>query len=400
LVGGSVPVYDEIVISTKLMNQIIKLDEKSSILSCQSGCILQNLDEYLNKNANLMMPLDLGAKGSCHIGGNISTNAGGLRLLRYGSLKGNVLGLEVVLSNGKVLNTMHTALRKDNTGFDLNQLFIGSEGLLGIVSGVSILCPVKPKSTNVIFIAASQKTFANVIEIFKIAKIELNEIMSAFEFMDKEAMKNLNKNIGLANPFESSISKDCVFYCLVETHGACEEHDKNKIENFFSKLISSNLCSDAIIAQNKSQFNSIWSLRERLPESLTKDGYNYKYDISLPLDRYYDLVIDLRKRLNDSKAKNVYKTVTGYGHVGDGNLHINITSEKYDDNLFNLLEPYIFEWTKQNQGSISAEHGLGLKKRDYIYYSKSRESVDLMKSLKMILDPKMILNPYKTLPQH
>lgn len=379
------------------MNQIIKLDEKSGILSCQSGCILQNLDEYLGKSANLMMPLDLGAKGSCHIGGNVSTNAGGLRLLRYGSLKGNVLGLEVVLSDGKILNTMHTALRKDNTGFDLNQLFVGSEGLLGIVSGVSILCPVKPKSTNVMFIAASQKAFNNVIEIFKIAKIELNEILSAFEFMDKEAMENLNKNLNLPNPFDNSISKESTFYCLVETHGACEEHDKSKIENFFSKIISSKLCLDGIIAQNKSQFDSIWSLRERLPESLTKDGYNYKYDISLPLDHYYNLVIDLRKRLNNSKIK--YKTVTGYGHVGDGNLHMNVTSEKFDDDLFNLLEPYIFEFTKQNRGSISAEHGLGLKKRDYIYFSKSHESVDLMQRLKTIFDPKMILNPYKTLPK-
>ena len=382
------------------MNQILKLDTKSSILSCQSGCILQHLDEYLNKNASLMMPLDLGAKGSCHIGGNISTNAGGLRLLRYGSLKGNVLGLEVVLANGKVVNTMHTALRKDNTGFDMNQLFIGSEGQLGVISGVSILCPVKPKSTNVIFIAGSGKSFENVLDIFKVAKLELNEILSAFEFMDKESMRSVNQNLKLNNPFESSnLAEECSFYCLVETHGSCEDHDKNKIENFFSKLVSAKLCTDAIIAQNRAQFDFLWSLRERLPESLTKDGYNYKYDISLPLDRYYDLVIDLRKRLNESSVKNVYKRCTAHGHVGDSNLHLNVTSATYDDTLFNVLEPFIYEWTKQNNGSISAEHGLGLKKRDYIYYSKSAESVELMKKIKLTFDPKSILNPYKTLPQ-
>jgi FAD/FMN-containing dehydrogenase len=129
LVGGSVPLYDEIIISTKLMNKITSLDKESNILRCESGCILQNLNDYLEKEANLMMPLDLGAKGSCHIGGNVSTNAGGLRLLRYGSLKGNVLGLEVVLADGTIYNSMETALRKDNTGYDLNQLFIGAEGI-------------------------------------------------------------------------------------------------------------------------------------------------------------------------------------------------------------------------------------------------------------------------------
>ncbi len=131
MVGGSVPVYDEVIVSTKLMNKVLKLDENANILSAQSGCILQNLDEYLNKTAGLMMPLDLGAKGSCQIGGNVSTNAGGLRLLRYGSLRNTVLGIEAVLADGQILNTMKTALRKDNTGLDLKQLFIGAEGILG-----------------------------------------------------------------------------------------------------------------------------------------------------------------------------------------------------------------------------------------------------------------------------
>merc|ERR550534_3472580 len=152
LVGGSVPVFDEIVISTSLMNQVISLDRVSGVLVCQAGCVLEWLDNYVSEEGGMMMPLDLGAKGSCHIGGNVATNAGGIRLLRYGSLHGSVLGLEVVLSDGRVLDCLQ-ALRKDNTGLDLKQLFIGSEGTLGIITAVAILCPTKPNAVTTAFLA-------------------------------------------------------------------------------------------------------------------------------------------------------------------------------------------------------------------------------------------------------
>jgi D-2-hydroxyglutarate dehydrogenase len=163
-------------------------------------------------------------------------------------------------------------------------------------------------------------------------------------------------------------------------------------------LIKAGLCRDAVIAENSTQFKQIWSLRERLAEALTHDGYNYKYDISLPMDRMYNLVLDLRKRLNENRTES-FRRCIGYGHMGDGNLHLNLTSHKYDESLFNLIEPFVFEWTRDNSGSVSAEHGLGLKKRDYIYYSKPRELVDFMKRMKVMFDPKSIMNPYKTLPQ-
>jgi FAD/FMN-containing dehydrogenase len=396
LVGGSVPVYDEIIVSTRLMNKIYELNPDSFILSCQSGCVLQTLDEYAEKTAGLMMPLDLGAKGSCQIGGNVSTNAGGLRFLRYGSLKGNVLGLEVVLADGTILDLKKTLLKKDNTGLDLKQLFIGAEGTLGIVSGVSIFCPIRPKSVNLIFVACSQKSFQNVIDVYKVAKRELNEIMSAFEFMDSESMRSVQENLSLQNPFTNEISKKCEFYCLIETHGSIEEHDLDKIEKFYSKLSQLELCSDGIIAENKSQFNSLWSLRERLAEALVKDGYNFKYDISLPLNKMYDLVIAIRKRFQENNG--FYKKCIGYGHLGDSNLHLNLTTPTYNEKTYNLLEPFIYEWTRQNNGSISAEHGLGLAKRNYIHYSKTQNSIELMQKFKSIMDPNSILNPYKTIP--
>jgi D-2-hydroxyglutarate dehydrogenase len=330
----------------------------------------------------------------------VSTNAGGLRLLRYGSLKGNVLGLEVVLADGRVLNSMNTALRKDNTGYDLNQLFIGSEGTLGFISGVSILCPQKPKSTNLILISVSGEAFKSVIDIFKVAKSELNEILSAFEFMDLEAMAAVTGNLKIDNPFAAvspNLASSTRFYCLAETHGSNGEHDVNKLEKFYAKLDSLKLCQSAIIAESKSQFDMLWSLRERIAESLIRNGYNYKYDISLPLRNMYDLIRDLRRRFEANNAS--FNHCVGYGHLGDGNIHLNITSREYDERLFNLMEPWIFEWTRNHNGSISAEHGLGLKKRNYIHYSKSSESVECMQALKRLFDPNLILNPYKTIPR-
>jgi D-2-hydroxyglutarate dehydrogenase len=395
LVGGSIPIYDEIILSSRLLNQIIEVDVDSSILKCQSGCILQNLDNHLEPY-NLMMPLDLGAKGSCHIGGNVSTNAGGLRLLRYGKLSGRVLGLEVVLADGTVINTMANALRKDNTGYDLKQLFIGSEGTLGFITGVSIWCAQKPKSVNVALIACSKQSFQNVVDVFNTSKQELNEILSAFEFVDRECMDVLKQNMNINNPFSNDIANQCQFYCLVETHGSSDAHDREKLTNYLNILVDKNLCTDAIVAESMEQVRNLWSLRESVTVSLSKDGYTYKYDISLPLSNMYDIVTDLRKRFTDENIESFVRCVA-YGHIGDGNLHLNVTSKVGDNRIYKILEPYVFEWTMKRNGSISAEHGIGAFKANYLHYSKTPSSISLMKQLKNTMDPKCILNPYKVL---
>lgn len=301
------------------------------------------------------------------------------------------MGLEVVLADGRVINTMDTALRKDNTGYDLNQIFIGSEGTLGFISGVSVLCARRPKSKNVMVMAVEGEQFERVIDVFKVARRELNEILSAFEFWDAESMRAASENLGLSSPFEEKSH----FYCLVETHGSFEEHDLAKIEKFYSQVSSSNLCKKAVIAENRAQFSSLWSLRERLPESLARDGYNYKYDLSLPLKDIYKLVEDMRNRLKGSR----FKRCTSWAHLGDGNLHLNVSSERFDPEILALIEPFVFEWTKKRNGSISAEHGIGRVKRDYIQFSKSAISLEFMKNIKSMFDPNMILNPYKTIPK-
>ncbi|XP_044525448.1 D-2-hydroxyglutarate dehydrogenase, mitochondrial [Gracilinanus agilis] len=196
MVGGSVPVFDEIVLSTALMDRVISFDAVSGILVCQAGCILERLNQYVEER-DFIMPLDLGAKGSCHIGGNVATNAGGLRLLRYGSLRGTVLGLEAVLADGLVLDCL-TSLRKDNTGYDLKQLLIGSEGTLGVITAVSILCPRKPRAVNVAFLGCAG--FADVLNTFSACRGMLGEILSAYEFMDHHCMRLVESHLRLSSP--------------------------------------------------------------------------------------------------------------------------------------------------------------------------------------------------------
>lgn len=396
LVGGSVPVYDEIIISSNKMNKLHKIDTESSILSCQSGCILQNLDDNLS-NYGLMMPLDLGSKGSCQIGGNIATNAGGIRMLRYGSIKGRVLGLEVVLADGTIIDTLNTAMvRKDNTGYDLKQIFIGSEGTLGFITGAAIWCAQKPQAINTTLIACAQNKFQCVIEVFKHAKKNLNEILSAFEFMDKESLQCVTQNLDLKNPFDNNTIRDCEFYCLVETHGSNDDHDKAKLEAFFDTLTENNLCKNALLSESISQAKSIWDLRENIGRGLKRDGYVYKYDLSLPLNATYSLIDSLRDRL---PRYNNFVRCVGYGHAGDGNLHLNITSTKSNHELHHFLENFIMDWVKRHNGSFSAEHGIGLAKTKYMKQFKSNTNLQMMTQFKKLLDSNLILNPYKTIVQ-
>ncbi|XP_025082595.1 D-2-hydroxyglutarate dehydrogenase, mitochondrial-like [Pomacea canaliculata] len=384
LVGGSIPVFDEIIISTQLMNNIINMDDVSGILVCQAGCVLGKLDDYV-KEYGFTMPLDLGAKGSCHIGGNLATNAGGLRLLRYGSLHGNVLGLEVVLPNGEILDCLST-LRKDNTGYDLKQLFVGSEGTLGIITAASILCPQQPNAVNVALLGVP--TFKGVMNIFKKAKVHLGEILSAFELMDRESMEMVTENLKLSNPITSSR-----FYALIETSGSNKDHDEEKISSLLETLLNSGQITDGTLATDESKIQAVWSLRERLAEGLLCDGYCYKYDVSLPLSVWYDVVEEMRKRLEGAATH-----VVAYGHVGDGNLHFNVTSPVYSQETMDLIEPYFYDLVAKYKGCVSAEHGLGFRKKDFIYHSKSTSAVSLMKMVKNLIDPKGIMNPYKLLP--
>ena len=384
LVGGSVPVFDEVVINMSRMNQIRSFDDVSGTLVADAGCILEVTDNFL-KEKNHIFPLDLGAKGSCHIGGNVATNAGGLRLLRYGSLHGNVLGIEAVLPDGTIVDDLST-LRKNNTGYDLKQLFVGGEGTIGIITGVSILCPRRSNAVNVAFFGL--ESFEKVQEAFKEAKGQLSEILSAFELMDsysQDVVYQVTKN---NRPLES----EHPFYCLIETSGSNSDHDNEKLEKFLEHVMDKNIVSDGVVAQDATQVKSLWGWREGIPESLGYWGGVYKYDVSIPISELYGLVEETREKITKAGligGSDEYPVVSvvGYGHMGDSNLHLNVATRRYDKRVEAVLEPFVYEWISKRNGSISAEHGLGLAKKKYIGYSRSDTMIRLMKQLKDLYDP-------------
>ena len=385
LVGGSVPVFDEIVIHMGRMNQIRSFDAVSGAIVMDAGCILEVVDGYLRER-NHIFPLDLGAKGSCQVGGNVSTNAGGLRLLRYGSLHGSVLGLEVMLPDGTVMDDL-SVLRKNNTGYDLKQLFIGAEGTLGIVTGVSIICPQKPNAINVAFLALP--SFENAQKAFREAKSQLSEILSAFELMDDKSQSIVHTVTSKKRPLEG----EHPFYCLVETSGSNTEHDTAKLEKFLESVMEDGTVSDGVVAQDETQVQELWSWREGITECVGHWGGVYKYDLSIPLPDLYTLVEDTEKHLDeagllgkDNESKPV-RSVVGYGHMGDSNLHLNVATRGFDKRVEDALEPWVYEWVQSKKGSISAEHGLGLAKKKYVGYARSEAMVELMKRVRRLFDP-------------
>ncbi|KAF2646554.1 hypothetical protein P280DRAFT_512724 [Massarina eburnea CBS 473.64] len=392
LVGGSVPVFDEIVISMQKMNKIRSFDDVSGILVADAGVILEVADNYLAER-NHIFPLDLGAKGSCHIGGNVATNAGGLRLLRYGSLHGNVLGIEAVLPDGRIMNDLLT-LRKNNTGYDLKQLFIGGEGTIGIITAISILCPQRSPAVNVAYFGL--ESFDHAQRAFRAAKTQLSEILSAFEMMDGRTQKLLKNVSGRKMPLEG----EHPFYCLIETSGSNTDHDSEKLSAFLEHVMETGIVSDGVLSENQTQFAELWSCREGITEILGHWGGVYKYDLSLPIADLYALVDDTRERLTKAGVigdddSHPVVDVVGYGHMGDANLHLNIPVRKYDKEVEKIIEPWVYEWVQKKNGSISAEHGLGVTKKPYVGYSRDDGMIGMMKQIKNLYDPNGIMNPYK-----
>ncbi|KAJ8954511.1 hypothetical protein NQ318_000742 [Aromia moschata] len=384
VVGGAVPVFDEIILSTELMNQIISLDETLGVMVCEAGCVLENLDNHL-ADRGLTVPLDLGSKGSCQIGGNVSTNAGGMRLIRYGNMHGNILGLEVVKANGEIIDCLST-LKKDNTGYHLKHLFIGAEGTLGVVTKVAFHCPPRPKYRSVAFLGLQD--FHKALKTFRKAKEELGEILSAVEVMDIPTMNFIKEKNNQQSPIGNY-----PFYLMIEISGSNESHDSEKLHSFLDSCMSSNLILTGTVATDPTKLNAIWRIREGISEGYKTCGAVFHYDISLPLEHYYTLVDDMRRHMG-SRCERVF----GYGHLGDGNLHLQIQMKEYSKELKELAEPYIYKRTAELKGSISAEHGMGFMKRRYLDLAKPPSSVSLMRDLKKLFDPNGILNPYKVFP--
>lgn len=326
------------------LNQVRSFDEVSGVLTCDAGCILETLDHYCAERGYIM-PLDLGAKGSCHIGGNVATNAGGLRLVRYGSLHGTVLGLEVVLPDekGTILRQGMAGLRKDNTGYDLKQLFIGAEGTLGMITGLCIMTAKRSTAKNVAVLKVPD--FSRVQDVFVATRTKLGEILSAFEFFDEDAYNLVLHHTGQKAPLEANPEKPA-FYILIETSGSNKDHDDEKLGGLMEELMEKEIVEDGVLAQDDTQINELWSLRESIPEACGKAGKTYKYDLSIPVSKMYNIITAIRERFAERGLddKEIVRYTIGYGHVGDSNIHVNVVAKAWDKRVEEALEPWIYQW--------------------------------------------------------
>ncbi|KAI3378216.1 hypothetical protein SNEBB_003384 [Seison nebaliae] len=405
LVGGSIPVNNEIIVNMSLMDKIRSWNRHMGILTAEAGCILENVESYL-KERKFMPPIDLGSRGSCQLGGLINTNAGGLRYIRYGSLLGNCLGLEYVTSDGTIYDNLQSDIRKNNTGYPLSSLLVGSEGTLACVTAVSLLCTSQMNSRIVLLIPVHK--FDHILHIFTLARENFGEILSAFEFLDSTTIRTVKRNNQnnklrrLMNELLDNPKNQ--FYIMMETMGSNEEHDLEKIEKFSSILIDKNLTDhQMMVGDTETKLRELWSIREDVALAAAAVARElktnvYKYDISLPQKKMEELANRIRQQFSTQ-----IHSLLAYGHIGDSNLHMNIIG-RHDRNkeqfqkLKNSLDSFIFTYLFQMKGSISAEHGLGFAKKNWLSQQKSKESINLMRKLKKVYDPNHILNPFKYFP--
>ena len=384
LAEGAISKKGQIAISSERMKDIEEIDEIGRTITVQAGVPLERVQEEAEKY-NLMLAVDLGARGSCTIGGNISTNAGGNMVIKYGMMRDSVLGLEAVLADGKVVTSMNQML-KNNSGYDLKQLFIGTEGTLGFVTKAVLRLREKPKSINTALLGLD--SFAQVIKLLKYVDKGLGGNLSAYEVMWKnyyEVVVQSNSSNTPPLPVNSN------YFVLVETLGADQEKDTSLFEELLEEALQNKIIKDAVIPQSEPERSRLWAIRDDV-EQHYKEGPVKMFDVSMPILSMEDYVKEVNKRFAENW--DTYKCVV-FGHVGDGNLHIigGVGSENKEEII--AMESCIYEPLEDINGAISAEHGIGLEKKNYLGISRSVNEINLMKTLKKALDPNNILNPGK-----
>eukprot|EP00796_Vickermania_ingenoplastis_P009839 gene9839-6912_t len=414
LVYGGQPLFDELVLSLQNMNAAPRVDEDTLSVEAESGVILQKCQEACEASG-LLFPLSMGSKGSAMMGGCVSTNAGGIYYARYGSMHANVLGLEVVTAEGKVLDLMST-LRKDNAGYDMKHLFIGSEGTLGVVTRSAVKLFPQPASQQLVLLRVPD--FECVLTLYKLAQKHLGECLAAVEVVDAESFRPFaaeelpmphGHDDDRTEAFQTGASyASCYFTVLIETHGSNGDHEIEKLGSMMEaaqEALQGKLDGDGryepVLSQSAAQSAKLWALREDVPVRLASSGDIYKFDVSFPLDRFYSIVEHTREMVyKKAKLPPQEVWVVGYGHFGDGNVHLNVidVSRTHEEQLLPVLYPGVYEFCAQHGGSISAEHGVGLQKRDYLPLSRSDACIEQMRAFKRVMDPNGILNPYKVLP--
>lgn len=390
LVGGQIPFNrDHIVISLERLNKIREINPIDQSITVEAGLILSDLQKKCDEN-NLIFPLSLASEGSCSLGGNIASNAGGVAVLYYGNTRELVMGLEVVLSDGSIINNLKTLI-KDNTGYSIKDLFVGSEGTLGVITAATL--KVFPKPKNIYTALLSVNSPKQSIEILNYIRNNLSIPLTAFELMNNFSIELVNKHMDKASiPIEKFKWLILVEFSSIEV----SKNEKDKIENLLNEILHQNLAKDIFFSQSLKQAKDMWYIRESISEAQKKEGGSIKNDISIPIK-------DISKFINN--AEKISKEVIPgsrsviFGHIGDGNIHFNISQPiKSDKDKFlkkdKKLRKKINDLTIELNGSISAEHGIGLtKKADLKKYMK--KDVELFKLIKKSFDPKNIMNPGK-----
>jgi len=385
LSGGAVATCHEIVIAMERMNKISEFNELDRTVHCQPGVITEQLQHFA-EDKNLFYPVDFASTGSSQIGGNIATNAGGIKVIRYGMTRDWVAGLKVVTGAGELLD-LNKGLVKNATGYDLRHLFIGSEGTLGII--VEATMKFCRPSLNLSVMVLGLQDFSGVMNVLKTFQKEID--LNAFEFFSDKAVKHVTANGKVKKPF----AENTPFYVLLEFDNISEQTN-NLAMKLFDHCIEAGWVVDGVMSQSQSQAQALWQLRENISETIS-EFTPYKNDIAVKVSDVSSFVEEV-----DALVSKNYPDfeIIWFGHIGDGNMHLNILkpSELTKEKFFSRCEKvshWVFEIVQKYQGSISAEHGVGLLKKDYLHYSRSKEELQLMKSLKSVFDPGNILNPGK-----
>ena len=388
LAGGAVAAKGEVVLSLEKMRKMGEVDSLANTVWCEAGAVTEAIHEHC-KPSGLTWPIDFASKGSSMVGGNIATNAGGVRVIRYGLTRNWVLGLTVVLMNGEILR-LNGSLEKNNTGIDLRQLFIGTEGILGVITeAVLKLAPI-PRESDVFFFAL--KDLSSVFSLFKEVR-KSGLMVNAFECLSSACLEVVLHHRGLFSPFIDQHEQ----YVLLEVERPESADAKEKLESWLGGLFTDGLVQDAVLAQSPKEAQNLWAMREGISETLANTGLLHKHDISLPIHRLQEFI--------ENWSADISKNYPGlkpyiFGHIGDGNLHVNLMKpEEMDVSEFRKhcaeADQNMFAWIQKYEGSVSAEHGIGLLKKHLLKYTRTEKEIELMRSMKAVFDPSHLLNPGK-----
>ena len=396
LCGGATPRLNgnSVVISTTRLNTIREIDLDNSTITVDSGAVLSLVQEAA-QHAGMLFPLSLAAEGSCTIGGNLGTNAGGVQVLRYGNMRDLTLGIEVVTPSGDVLRGLR-GLRKDNTGYSLKDLYIGSEGTLGIITAATLKLYPLPRSKATSLVAI--RDIESAIKLIDLSRKRCNADLTAFELISTRALGLIENR---AKNWASILDAQSGWAILLEFSSMEDaEHSRSQLETLLTEAFELSLIDDAIIANSIQQGKDLWHAREGIPEAQLKLGTIIKHDISIPISKIADFIKDTELKLKDRWPE--IQTIV-FGHVGDGNLHYNLAPTTANDSSNDMeskrqeMNELVHNQVYLYSGSFSAEHGIGQAKREELSYRKDIVEIDLMRAIKKALDPKNLMNPEKIL---